>query len=160
MNGAEQRVLYTEPDKLEFFNNHLRYFLEKSAAQRGMILAARSPDAFATFPRCQQLTESIMNRLCANALNSSGDFCYGPMLIPGALLAHVPQLESSFGWGWRFFLMGLAHRRGIGVNLVEGPFECPINQRNEDDTRARSYRLLQLDQNTAGFAAAFKDPRP
>ena len=73
-SGA-RRVLYTEPDKHEFFDRHLAAFLDTAgAAGEPVALAARSAAAFETFPPFQRFTESIFNRLCAEFIAGPTDF--------------------------------------------------------------------------------------
>src|SRR5689334_10307412 len=76
-------ILYTEPDKQTFFDTHLDGFLD--AARRdddaGIVLAARSDEAFATFPEFQQRTERSFNELCGEILGARTDYLYGPFLL-------------------------------------------------------------------------------
>src|SRR3954447_14308127 len=62
---ARPLILYTEPDKELFFARHLRAFVEQGAGarDRGLVLAARSEAAAATFPPMQQYVESVVNHL-------------------------------------------------------------------------------------------------
>src|SRR4051812_2468207 len=54
-------LFYTEPDKLGFFEHGLGDFLDRAPAgdDVGVVLAARSPGGFATFPPMQRYTESV-----------------------------------------------------------------------------------------------------
>ena len=149
-------VIYTEPDKLNFFAKGLPALID-AARQRGrgwpgLVLAARKPRAFATFPEGQKVAESFMNRLAGEALGSEGDYTYGPMLISNSLLPYTRLLPDNLGWGWRFFLMAVARQLRAQVHLSAVGSACPVSQRDEDDERARAYRLRQLVQNVTGLA--------
>ena len=64
--GAEH-VLYSEPDKAAFLAHHVRSFLDACSTSPGAVgVAARTPDAFRTFPAVQQFTESTINELTAH----------------------------------------------------------------------------------------------
>jgi len=147
-------VLYTEPDKEDFIREHFDNFATQADGVEGLVLAARTPAAFATFPDGKRTTEGLMNTLCSNRFGVGGDFCYGPLVMDADFIKYAPLLETPFGWGWRFFMMALAHRLRRPIKLVEGDFNCPMDQRNEDDARARHYRMTQLGQNAVGLAAA------
>ena len=59
-------VLYTESDKVDFFERYLSGFLSTAETARaaGCVLASRSAAAFSTFPATQQDTEGSINHLC------------------------------------------------------------------------------------------------
>ena len=148
-------LLYTEPDKRAFFTQGLPMLIRtaQSGARRpGLVLAARTPRSFATFPKGQQIAERFMNRLCAEALGQVGDYTYGPMLISARLLKHTPPLPENLGWGWRFFLMAVAHQLRTPTVFCTVRTQCPASQRNEDDASDRDYRLRQLIENVTGLA--------
>jgi hypothetical protein len=146
------RILYTEPDKHVFFERHLSGFLATADADVGVTIAARAPDALATFPPMQRATESAINGVCAELVGRAADYCYGPFLLDAALARHVDILADDLGWGWRFAIFVAAHREGLRVEAIDGPFECPPDQRDETD-RDRLYRLTQLEQNVRGVLA-------
>lgn len=151
-SGA-RRVLYTEPDKHEFFDRHLAAFLDTAgAAGEPVALAARSAAAFETFPPFQRFTESIFNRLCAEFIAGPSDFLYGPFLVDSSLAATVTQVDGALGWGWRPFVFATAHRLGQGIASIVGDYACPQDQRHDPE---RLHRLRQLQQNVAGLVAAF-----
>ena len=145
-------LLYTEPDKREFFARHLVDFLHRSAVNpdSGIVLASRSPASFETFPPVQHYTETVANRLCADATGLAVDFMYGPFLLTPRLLPFLEQLPSEVGWGWRPFLFGLAPRLGLRVASVEGDYVCPPSQQVTDEAE-RLHRMRQLSQNIDGL---------
>jgi hypothetical protein len=149
-------LLYTEPDKRSFFSRGLPRLLD--AAQKNassppaLIIAARTPRGFGTFPRGQRVAERFMNGLCSEALGQVGDYTYGPMLISARLLRNAPLIPENLGWGWRFFLMAVAHQLRLPIQLCTVPNQCPRAQRSEDSARARDYRLRQLVENVTGLA--------
>jgi hypothetical protein len=145
-------VLFTEPDKRRFFEHGLQAFVAAAPAgdDVGVVLAARSPDSFETFPPLQRYTESVINHLCAELIGIEGDYCYGPLLIRRELLSHVAALPPALGWGWRPSTCLAAHRRGWRVVLLTGDYECPPDQRHEDRAE-RAHRLRQLSENVLGL---------
>ena len=148
-------LLYTEPDKRAFFAKGLDSLAEaglNSDSGHGLILAARAPRAFATFPEGQRIAETLMNRICGEALGQEGDYTYGPMLINGQLLNYMHLIPENLAWGWRFFLMAIAHQLRMSVTLRKVGSPCPPGQRDEDDAMSRAYRLRQLTQNVTGLA--------
>ena len=145
-------VLYTEPDKEQFFAARLAPFFQKAPrdAHVGVVLAARSPASFATFPAIQQYTEGVINHLMGEVIGQPGDYSYGPMLIASSLVPDVLALEPDVGWGWRHFAVCRALRMGLAVRLVEDHHPCPPEQRL-DDAGEKTHRIRQLAQNLTGL---------
>jgi hypothetical protein len=144
-------ILYTEPDKQTFFETHLERFLAAAAADRevGIVLAARSSAAFATFPPFQQRAERSFNELCGEVIGAQTDYLYGPFLLNSALVAELAGVDASVGWGWRPFVFNVARRRGYRIASIVGDYDCPIDQRADEE---RAHRLWQLSENAAGLA--------
>ena len=153
--GGAKTILYTEPDKLDFFKDHLPLLLDtrKEWEAAGLLLASRSATAFATFPAFQQMTETAINRCCKEVIGKEMDYCYGPFLFPSSLIPYLDQLPAACGWGWRPFLFALAHRSGLPVDAYVSEFVCPADQRI-DDGEERIYRMKQLTQNIEGLLLA------
>ena len=145
-------LLYTEPDKEAFFADGLDRLLARAAPTDadGVVLAARSPSAFATFPPLQRYVETVVNTLCGQMTGVAGDYSYGPFLLHRALLPHIAQLPPDLGWGWRPSTFVAAHRLGLRVAHVEDELACPPDQRGEDEGE-RIHRLRQLSQNVRGL---------
>ncbi len=158
--SAAEWTLYTESDKRWFFEHRTPAMLEQAIGGGGMIIAARSPESFRTFPEGQQLPETLMNRLCAETWGQDGDYMYGPLLIHRALLPFVERLAEDVGWGWRPYLMAICHRLGVPLRLWEVDLPCPPEQRGENDLQHRVYRLRQLSQNVSGLALGIQAPLP
>jgi hypothetical protein len=148
-------VLYTEPDKFEFFDEHLVNFVAAAPDDPdvGIVLAARSPASFDSFPAAQRETEGTFNRLCADIVGEQTDYLYGPFLMNRALAAHVQTARTDLGWGWRPYLFAEARRLGFRVTAVVGDFPCPPGQRLEDRAE-RIHRMRQLRQNLDGLIHA------
>jgi hypothetical protein len=144
-----RHVLYTEPDKLDFFERHLAAFLAAIPSNAGVAIAARAPAAFATFPIMQHTTETAINAVVAELTGREGDYGYGPFVLDASLARHFDIIPDDLGWGWRFAIFVAAHRAGLRVDLVDGMFECPVDQRDESE-RDRLYRITQLEQNVRG----------
>ena len=151
--GAEF-ILYTEPDKLQFFSDHLSLLLKQPIDDSlGVLLASRSAKGFSTFPSFQQMTETAINKCCKEIIGKRIDYCYGPYLFSTRLVPYVDALDDDCGWGWRPFVFAVAHRLGLRVECFEGDFNCPEDQR-EDDEAERIYRMKQLTQNVNGLVQA------
>jgi hypothetical protein len=152
-------VLYTEPDKMAFFAEHIEDFAARSrrVAPHAVCLAARSAAAFNTYPQHQQTTESIINGRCRETFGLQGDYSYGPFVIPRELAAHLLEVPEHLGWGWRHFAFAVAHRLGYSLAMVEGPYECPLDQRHEDDAD-REHRDRQLRDNLEGLSLGVATP--
>jgi len=144
-------VVYTESDKQHFFEVSLRAFIERAPDDErlGVFIAARNTASFATFPETQQKTEGAMNDLFGREVEQAGDFCYGPLIINAGLVLYLEEVDPELGWGWRFYLMALAHRAGYRLELLEADLPCPLRQR-QNFASERTRRMLQLSQNLRG----------
>lgn len=152
-NGAKH-IFYTEPDKLQFFSNHLKQMLDAiDIKETGVVVASRSSKGFSSFPAFQQMTETTINNCCKEVFGKEMDCCYGPFLFNSNLVPYLKLLEDSIGWGWRPFVFAIAHRLGFTVTNYEGDFTCPPDQQ-EDDKAERVYRMKQLTQNINGLVQA------
>jgi len=153
-DGAEF-IFYTEPDKQEFFSYHLQKMLETVTTEEktGVVLASRSAKGLDSFPLFQQMTETTINRCCAEIIGKEVDYCYGPFLFNSQLLPFLQALTDHSGWGWRPFVFAIAHRLGLSVESYQGDFTCPSDQR-QDNAQERIYRMKQLTQNINGIIEA------
>jgi len=145
-------ILYTEPDKLSFFSNHLQSLLHsiELSVETGVILFSRFSKAFQSFPAFQQMTETTINNCCAELIAGKADYTYGPFLLRRKIVPLLHQLPENIGWGWRPFAFNLAKRLGYNVEFIEGNFFCPEDLR-EDSQQERIYRMKQLQQNIEGL---------
>ena len=145
-------ILYTEPDKLEFFRDSLRAFLSEAPGRddAGVVLASRSAASFATFPEFQQHTETTINRCCGEVIGAHLDYTYGPFLVKREIASHLDAAPEEIGWGWRTFAFGAAHRLGYKLSSLVRDLPCPAEQR-QDDPAERLYRMRQLSQNIEGL---------
>jgi hypothetical protein len=158
---APDYILYTEPDKHDFFRTAFGSFANAqnvTVPEPGIIVAARDIASFATFPAGQQLTESLFNTLGANVLRlpTGTDLLYGPLLLHADLARHIDLLRENVGWGWRPFLMAVCRRLTMPLAVYTGDLPCPEDQRREDDEPARIYRMEQMAQNVRGLALGLK----
>src|SRR3954470_18615958 len=151
-------VLYTEPDKLDFFDRHLEAFIAAAPADGdvGVVLASRSEASFQTFPPLQRLTEQSINRLCVEIIGAEADYSYGPFLMHRKLVPFVLDIGVDVGWGWRHFVFGAASRLSYRVQHVGGDFECPPDQRQENPSE-RLHRIRQLGENVQGLLLSQSD---
>jgi hypothetical protein len=150
-------LVYTEPDKRDFFERHLGSFIHGADREDrlGVRIASRDAASFATFPQTQQTTEGTINRLFSREIGLAADFCYGPLILKPALVDHMSGLDPALGWGWRFAVMGLARREGFEIGLFEADLPCPPDQR-ADDLQERVHRMRQLSQNLQGTVHALQ----
>lgn len=144
-------ILYTEPDKEQFFAGAIVDFIRsiKPSKRMGVALAARDPKAFRTFPSAQRKAESFINEVAAEVFGIAGDYCYGPLLFPSTLSAEIHNLPVDLGWGWRFHLFRRVHELGLEMQHISLPVSCPKEQQVES-TKDRIYRYRQLRQNLEG----------
>ena len=143
-------ILYTEPDKEHFFATRVHDFLARVPADCSVALASRTAAAFDTFPPMQRYTESVVNELCRRLFGVAGDYTYGPFVGSRDIFAtHLP-VDPTLGWGWRPSVFLAAQRHGRTLAHVEGHYECPVDQRGEDDDEHR-HRLRQLCENIRGL---------
>jgi hypothetical protein len=147
-------ILYTEPDKEWFFEHQLADFIERApeTSNTGVVLAARSAQALATFPPMQRYAEGVINHLVGDALGPAGDYSYGPFLIARDLIPHVIAMNRSLGWGWRHAAFLRAAQQGSSIHQVIDQYVCPVDQRQEDEGD-RLHRLRQLEENIEGVVA-------
>jgi hypothetical protein len=147
-------TLYVEPDKELFFAGPMADFVERApdGLDVGVVIASRSEQSFATFPPMQRYTEGVINHLCGERLGIRGDYSYGPFLIAGGLLPTISTLDPALGWGWRHATFAATVRRGLRVALVSGDYDCPPDQRIEDEAE-RAHRVRQLSENIRGLLA-------
>jgi hypothetical protein len=145
-------IFYTEPDKLDFFRHFLPSLLREINLHKdtGILLAARSPTGFATFPPFQQMTETTINDCCAEVIGANLEFTYGPFLMRREVIPFLKLVQEDIGWGWRPYIFGIAKRAGYTVDACVNDFSCPPDQR-EDSPAERIYRMRQLTQNIQGL---------
>jgi hypothetical protein len=149
--GAEY-ILYTEPDKKDFFGQSLQGFLTHidESLEPGIVLASRSASAFSTFPAFQKMTETTINNCCTEVTGNPQDYTYGPFVMNRNLVASFELVKEDIGWGWRPYVFAIAKRLGYPISNYTGDFNCPESQR-EDDAAERIYRMKQLQQNIHGI---------
>jgi hypothetical protein len=151
-------VLYTEPDKREFFESGVTSFLEETRGCQAAsaCIAARDPESFATFPPIQRSAERALNDVASNLIGFTTDMLYGPLVLDLELAAtYLDQVPDDLGWGWRTYVIARCVLAGKQVASVAGPFCCPLEQRTEN-SRDRAYRLTQLKQNVEGLRLALE----
>jgi len=149
-------ILYTDPDKKLFFQTQLDQFIAEAAGAEstGLFVAARTPDSFKTFPDYQVHAETVANELYADMFGQPGDYCYGPMLISRALVPCLKTIEGDIGWGWRFYLLGVAHKSGYQIALSAMELPCPPELGDRGSEWDRAYRIRQLLENLQGLLLA------
>ncbi|HEY7383849.1 MAG TPA: hypothetical protein VH743_09290 [Beijerinckiaceae bacterium] len=154
-------VLYTEPDKRQFFERDLERFIADAPDHPGLgaSIVARTAASFATFPATQQLTEGTINALFGAEVGVADDFCYGPLILNRELVGRIRDVEDELGWGWRFYVIGAAQRLGYPLHAFATDVPCPPDQR-ADDVGDRKHRLRQLVQNLEGVLQVMDNWEP
>ena len=154
-----QFILYTESDKLMFFERKLESFLlgAPAADDVGVVISARDDESFASFPRTQRVTETAINALTGDFVHHPGDYSYGPFLLNRRLAGYLDPLPAEIGWGWRHYLFAVAARLGLRVVHVIDDLPCPPEPR-VDDAKERGHRLKQLTQNVSGLLLGMEVP--
>jgi hypothetical protein len=151
---ATPYVLYTEPDKQFFFEQRLSAFIKQAPKQgSAIILPGRTEESLTSYPESQRFTETFTNQLCGRIVGGAGDFCYGPLLIQRELITCLDLLAEDIGWGWRPFLLGVAHRLKLGVCHIAMDLPCPVEQRADSEAEL-FHRMRQLQQNVRGLNLA------
>ena len=159
--GAEI-VVYTEPDKQDFFTKHLLTFAGQALSGEATItIAARDAVSLATFPSGQRQIEGMFRELAALFLGPVPDLLFGPLALRSQFAAQIATIPDDLGWGWRPYLIARAVRAGYHPAIYEGHFPCPDDQMGEDDPLSRRYRLRQFLENIRGlYAGLTDDDRP
>ncbi len=150
-------ILYTEPDKRDFFREGLGEFIAESPDDSGVgvVLASRAERELATFPAFQQYTESVINRCCAEVTGEAFDFSYGPFLLKPSVVQKLVPPKDDIAWGWRTYAFAIAHRLGLRVEHRLKGCACPWEQRGHAES---IYRMQQLAQSVEGLVLAMKAP--
>lgn len=145
-------ILYTEPDKLTFFQDSLAIMLNKATLHEhtGIVVASRSEAGFTTFPAFQQMTETAINNCCQEVIGKDFDYTYGPFLLNRKLVPYLDLVQEDIGWGWRPYTFAVASRLGYNIDAYTADFYCPAGQR-ADDAKERLYRMRQLKENIQGI---------
>lgn len=145
-------IVYTEPDKTEFFSRFLEKMLEEVEMDKtiGVALASRSAAGFSSFPTFQQMTETAINKCCFEITGILADHTYGPFIMNRKLIPYINLVKEDIGWGWRPYIFGIASRLNCNVISYKGDFSCPPSQQ-DDSAPERIYRMKQLGQNMQGI---------
>jgi len=152
-------VMYTEPDKRDFFQHQANAFLSAASKQNAAIyIAARDESSFSTFPAGQQATERAVNQIAGVFLRPLPDLLYGPLVLDlDVVLPYLELVADELVWGWRLYLIARAVRSSAVVAASVGAFPCPSDQRDEDDEATRLYRLEQARQCLEGIRLGIRD---
>ncbi len=151
--SSREFLLYTESDKKWFFQHRLESYIDLSPVDDavGVVLPARTPESFATFPQFQQYTEIVINTLTDELIHRPGEYAYGPRLVRNSLMPYLLGLDRDLGWGWQSYVVVVAGR--LGYRIVDIPLDlpCPEEQREEGGPQAKFFRVGQLSQHLEGL---------
>jgi len=155
-------LIYTEPDKREFFTAGLLAYAQsvtESVDVPAVVVATRSETSLKTFPRYQQLTEGLFNRMARALLELPiSDYVYGPLLLNVRTTSDfIRHAGEELSWGWRAYVIGRAALAGLPVVPWTTSVPCPSAQRAEDDQPEIVHRLSQLEENIHGLRQALVD---
>ena len=147
--SGREFILYTEPDKKNFFRM-LDEFLENAGSEDAIFIAARSENGFNSYPAFQRRSETAINFCCAEITGADLDFTYGPFLIHRDIAPYLDLVTEDLGWGWRTYMFGIPTRLGKTIAEYRGEFLCPPEQ-GIDSAAERIYRIKQLEQSVRGI---------
>lgn len=145
-------ILYTEPDKRNFFKKTLSTFIRHAddGEYEGIILPCRSKTAFHTFPAFQQTTETTINYCCYEIIGGNFDYTYGPFIFNSKIAPYLKLVTQDLGWGWRSFTFNIANRLRYRVTGFEDDYTCPEDQQR-DNRGERIHRMRQLSEHLQGL---------
>jgi hypothetical protein len=149
-------IVYTEPDKLDFFRTGMDRLL-RTAEQNpsSLVIPARDKSSFESIPSGQRMLESMTRQIVAQYLGSDIDLLFGPFALPcAAVEQYLPGVRTEFGWGWRTYVIARCLKHGVPLIVSEGRFPAPEWNRHEDDGPSRLYRLRQFVESVEGIRQA------
>lgn len=153
-------ILYTEPDKPEFFRDHLDAFLDRAARTAGpataAVIAGRSSARLADLPVVQREAEGLINAWTGRFTEEPGDYSYGPFLLAASGAEWVQTAGDDLGWGWRHYVFGLCRRHHRPIVHVIGDYPSPPAA--GDPKREDLLRQRQLVENVRGLLQAQLTP--
>jgi hypothetical protein len=153
VDEGHEHILYTEPDKHDFFS-YLPTFLASGKFRGGkespILIFSRSEKSFASFPSFQQMTETAINKCCEEVTGFAADYTYGPFILNKHLVTQLQHLPADIGWGWRPYAFRVASSSISGISCHQHDFFCPHDQQ-QDSPPERIYRMKQLHQNILGL---------
>ncbi len=143
-------VIYTEPDKLDWFNGDFsRIFADYAPGHFSPI--ARTDEVFSTFPVSQQNAERRLNDFLIKYAGVKGDYGYGPRVFPSSLADSLSEINQDIRWGTLTHLLIRAKERGIPFQMLYLAASCPFSQREENNPE---YRNRQTAQHELAFSLA------
>ena len=158
-HGADW-ILYTEPDKLEFFRDHLDAFLEQAGMSvrpdTAAVIAGRSIDRLTDLPLVQREAEGLINTWTGRFTQAVGDYSYGPFLLASPCADWIQTAADELGWGWRHYVFGLCRRHQRQIVHVVGDYPSPPP--SGDPAREDLLRQRQLAENIRGLLDAVRTP--
>ena len=142
-------ILYTEPDKLDWFrkglNKSIRQYFNRNLE---FALISRNPRQMKTFPIDQQTTEEIANSFLSKWFLQlkSMDFVYGPRIFVSSLARDLikESLSNLSGWSIPYYLLGKAYKKRLNISGLFNGVACPRSQRREYDPLYRADQLLDV----------------
>jgi hypothetical protein len=160
-HGADW-ILYSEPDKVEFFRDHLDAFLTEAAAKVGpdtaAAIAGRSAARLAALPPVQREAEGLINAWTGRFTEQPGDYSYGPFLLAASCAEWVQTAGDDLGWGWRHYVFGLCRRHRRPIVHIAGDYPSPPAA--GDPRREEVLRQQQLAENIRGLLQAGRADSP
>jgi hypothetical protein len=152
-------VIYTEPDKKEFFENGIEALLRQTECnEAALTIAARDESSLATFPEGQRWTEASFAELANRFLGPVPDLLYGPLAFHTRSVGDlIEQAPEDVGWGWRTYVVARCAIAKLKIASYSTYFPCPHQQSGEDENSDRVYRLQQLIESIRGLRLALMD---
>jgi hypothetical protein len=152
-------VIYTEPDKKDFFEKGIEALLHQAQGDEAVLtIAARDESSLATFPDGQRWTESSFAELANRLLGPLPDLLYGPLAFQTRSVGElIEQAPEDVGWGWRTYVVARCALAKLKIASYSTYLPCPHQQSGEDGKNDRVYRLQQLIENIRGLRLALMD---
>jgi hypothetical protein len=150
-------VVYTEPDKKDFFEKGIEALLHQGN-EAALTIAARDESSLATFPEGQRWTEASFAEVANRFLGPLPDLLYGPLAFKTRSVGElIEQAPEDVGWGWRTYVVARCAIAKLKIATYSAYLPCPQQQSGEDGKSDRVYRLQQLIENIRGLRLALMD---
>lgn len=140
-------VFFCQSDKIEFAKNTLKPMLEayEKLKGKGVFIATRNKESFATYPFFQRNQETFLNQTVANFTQKFCDYLAGPKLFPAKLMQYLPFIKGEIGWGIELFLTIAAYRHTMPIDFFEFFMNAPTDIGSQKDIEKYRIKITQWE---------------